>query len=378
MTKLHQLADLGQSVWYDFIRRSLITSGELQQLIDQGVRGITSNPAIFEKAIAGSKDYDEALENLAGDNLEVKEIYETLALADIAQAADLLRPVYDASQGRDGFVSLEVSPELAYDTASTVAEARRLFETLARPNVMIKVPATAQGLPAVSELIGLGVNVNVTLIFSVPNYQDVAAAYLAGLEGLARQGPQVTGGVVLDRIGSVASFFVSRLDSAVDKLLESKGQKSLAGKAAVANAKVAYDRFQRIFSGPRWDALAAQGARVQRVLWASTSTKNPDYRPTLYVDELIGPQTVNTVPPATLDRFMTDGKVAETLTQGLDEARGHLSALSEQGIDLEAVTTQLQTDGVTAFAKPFESLMATIAAKRKALGSSKKKASGLG
>ena len=368
MTKLHQLADLGQSVWYDFIRRSLITSGDLQKLLDQGVRGITSNPAIFEKAIAGSSDYDADLAKLAADHTEVKGLYETLALKDIALAADLLRPVYDSSGGRDGFVSLEVSPDLAYDTAATTAEARRLYEALARPNVMIKVPATAEGLPAVTELIGLGINVNVTLIFSVANYEDVAEAYLSGLERLADNAPEAQGGVALDRVGSVASFFVSRVDTAVDKILTGQGKTDLAGKAAVANAKVAYDRFQRIFSGPRWEALKTKGARVQRVLWASTSTKNPDYPATLYVDELIGADTVNTVPPATLDQFMDQGRVAETLTRDLDGARRHLAALADLGIDLDAITSQLQTDGVTAFAKPFEALMATIAAKQESLG----------
>jgi transaldolase len=367
MSKLLELEKLGQSVWFDFIRRSLITSGELQDLIDKGVRGITSNPAIFEKAIAGSSDYDAAIKELIKTDLSIAEIYESLAIEDIGLAADLLQKIYASADAKDGYVSLEVDPHLAHDTAKTVAEARRLFETLKRPNVMIKVPATPAGIPAVAQLISAGVNVNVTLIFGLENYEAVANAYLAGLENLAASGPSVKGGLAVDRVASVASFFVSRVDTAVDRALAEKNITDLQGKIAVANSKIAYAEFKQIFSGPRWDNLKNKGARVQRVLWASTGTKNPAYPDTLYVDELIGPDTVNTLPPATLDSFMDHGRVAETLTRGVDDARRHIARLAEVGIDLNAVTRQLQDEGVVAFAKPFDALMQSIAAKKQTL-----------
>jgi transaldolase/glucose-6-phosphate isomerase len=358
MTKLHDLTDLGQSVWFDYIRRSFITSGELQALIDQGVRGVTSNPTIFEKAIAGSTDYDADLGRLVDVGKSVEEIYEALALDDIAQAADLMRPVYDGADGADGYVSLEVSPTLANDTGGTVADARRLFAALGRSNVMIKVPATPAGIPAIETLIGEGINVNVTLIFSLVQYQAVAEAYIAGLEKLVAAGGDVS------RVDSVASFFVSRVDTAVERALEEIGETELRGKIAIANAKLAYAYFQEVFGGPRWDKLAAQGARVQRPLWASTGTKNPHYPDTLYVDGLIGPHTVNTVPPATLQAFLDHGAAAPTLETGVDEARADLVRLDELGIDLFAITQKLQDDGVASFAKSFESLMASIAEKR--------------
>jgi len=364
MSKLIDLAELGQSVWYDYIRRSFLTSGELETLIGQGVRGVTSNPAIFEKAIAGSTDYDKDLQRLVAEGKSVDEIYEALAFEDIARAADLLKPVYRATSGMDGFVSLEVSPSLAHDTANTVSEAKRLFETLNRPNVMIKVPATPAGIPAITQLIASGVNVNVTLIFGVENYKDVADAYIAGLEKLADNGPFAAGGLPVDAIASVASFFVSRVDTAVDRALEKAGNTDLQGKIAVANAKIAYEEFKTIFSGLRWARLAEKGARVQRVLWASTGTKNPTYADTLYIDELIGPDTVNTVPPATLKSFSDHGTVAETLTRDVGEAGSLLSQLAASGIDLNAITSQLQDEGVEAFAKPFEALMHRIAEKR--------------
>jgi len=367
MSKLLELEKLGQSVWLDFIRRSLITSGELQAFIDTGVRGVTSNPAIFEKAIAGSSDYDAAIRGLIKTGKSVAAIYERLAIEDIGMAADLLQKVYAAAAGRDGYVSLEVNPHLAGDTARTVAEARRLFETLNRPNVMIKVPATPAGIPAVTELIGAGVNVNVTLIFGLENYKAVADAYLAGLEKLAAAGPSVQGGLAVDRVASVASFFVSRVDTAVDRALSEKNATDLQGKIAVANSKIAYAEFRKIFSGPRWESLKKQGARVQRVLWASTGTKNPAYPDTLYVDELIGPDTVNTLPPATLDSFLDHGRVAATLARGVDDARRHIARLAELGIDLNAITQQLQDDGVAAFAEPFDALMQSIAAKKETL-----------
>jgi len=363
MSKLIELEKSGQSVWFDYIRRSLITSGELQVLIDKGVRGITSNPAIFEKAIAGSNDYDDAIKTLVKTEKSIHEIYESLAIEDISMAADLLRNIYDSTNGKDGYVSFEVNPHLADETQKTIAEATRLFETLNRPNVMIKVPATPAGIPAITELIGAGVNVNVTLIFELENYKAVADAYLAGLEKLLSAGPSVKGGHPVNRVASVASFFVSRVDSAVDKALAEVNAKALQGKIAIANSKIAYGEFRNIFSGPRWERLQSKGARVQRVLWASTSAKNPDYPDTLYVDELIGPDTVNTLPPATLDSFIDHGRVAETLTRGVAEARQQIVKLAELGLDLNAITQQLQQEGVVAFAKPFDALMQSISAK---------------
>ena len=364
MPKLIELEKLGQSVWFDFIRRSLITSGELQALIDKGVRGITSNPAIFEKAIAGSNDYDEAIKKVIQTEKSIDEIYESLAIEDISMAADLLRSIYESTNGKDGYVSLEVNPHLADDTENTIAEARRLFETLNRPNVMIKVPATAAGIPAITALIGDGVNVNVTLIFGLENYKAVADAYLAGLEKLLASGPSVKGGHPVNRVASVASFFVSRVDSAVDQALAEANAKELQGKIAIANSKVAYAEFKKIFSGPRWEELENKGARAQRVLWASTSAKNPDYPDTIYVDELIGPRTVNTLPPATVDSFIDHGKAAETLTLGVDEAQRQIEKLKTLGIDLNAITQKLQDDGVIAFAQPFDALMQSLADKR--------------
>jgi len=367
MPELSELERLGQSIWFDFIRRSLITSGELQGLVNRGVRGVTSNPAIFAKAIAGSDDYDDDMQRLVKADKSVEAIYESLAMKDIQMAADVLSPVYEASNGGDGYVSLEVSPFLANDTGQTVAEARRLFETVGRPNVMIKIPATREGLPAITATIAAGVNVNVTLIFSLENYRQVAEAYIEGLEQLAQDGPSAAGGHGVDRVASVASFFISRVDTAVDKLLAEKGGTELMGKTAIANSKLAYAEFLKIIGGRRWQSLAAKGAGFQRVLWASTSTKNPDYPDTLYVDELVGPDTVNTLPPATLDAFLDHGQVAETLTANLEEARSQIERLSELGIDLSAVTRRLQDDGVDAFARPFEELLDSIAAKRKQL-----------
>jgi transaldolase len=367
MTKLDQLADLGQAVWLDFIRRSLITSGRLQTLVDEGLRGMTSNPTIFEQAIAGSDDYDQDLHRLVTGTRAVMEIYEALALDDIRRAADVLRPVYNRTDGIDGYVSLEVSPKLAHDTEGTVAEARHLFAALGRPNVMIKVPATPAGIPAIRTLIGDGVNVNVTLIFSLDQYQAVAEAYISGLEDLAASGG------ALSQVASVASFFVSRIDAAVDRELEGRAgnAQSLEGKIAIASAKAAYALFREIVAGERWESLAAQGSRVQRPLWASTSTKNPSYPDTLYVDTLIGPYTVNTLPPATLDAFRDHGTVALTLETGVDEARAQLAGLVDLGIDLGAVTQKLQDDGVAAFANSFDSLLSSIGEKSARLRSAR-------
>ena len=360
-TKLHLLNRQGQSIWYDNIRRALIDSGELQDLLDAGVTGVTSNPSIFEKAIAGSADYDEAIKALSDPSLTSEAIFETLALEDIQRTADLLRPVYDATDGIDGYVSLEVSPVLAHDTAGTVAAARRLFAALDQPNVMIKIPATPAGIPAIEILIGEGINVNVTLLFSLAHYEAVAEAYLAGLEKLALNGGDV------QRVASVASFFISRVDSAVDPLLAGRQNTELQGQIGIANARVAYARFREIFSGERWEALAARGARVQRPLWASTGTKNPHYPDTLYLDNLIGPDTVNTVPPATLSAFRDHGTVAVTLDECPDEAQEQLARLAELGIDLDEVTRTLQAEGVAAFGKSYESLIRSVTEKRQQL-----------
>jgi transaldolase/glucose-6-phosphate isomerase len=361
MTKLHELAGLGQSIWYDNIRRALLDHGDLQALVEAGVRGVTSNPSIFEKAIAGSTDYDETLEELVREGRSETELYEALAIEDIQRAADILRPVYDRTEGVDGYVSLEVSPTLAHDTEGTIAEARRLFGAVDRPNVMIKVPATPAGIPAIEALIGEGININVTLMFSLAHYNDVTSAYIAGLEKLASTCGD------LSKVASVASFFVSRVDTAVDRALDEVGNEELQGKIAIANAKVTYARFHEVFSGEQWERLAAQGARVQRPLWASTSTKNPVYPDTLYVDALIGADTVNTVPPATLDAFLEHGTVAATLESEMDKAREQLDQLADQGVDLEAITEKLQEDGVASFANAFESLMSSIAGKREEL-----------
>jgi len=361
MTKLHELAELGQSIWLDYISRSLIASGELQKLVDQGLRGVTSNPSIFEKAIAGSADYDEDLNRLVRDGRSVAEIYEDLAMADIRSAADILRPVYEKSGGADGYVSLEVNPALAHDTGATIAEARRLFASLERPNVLIKVPATPAGIPAIETLIGEGVNVNVTLIFSLEQYEAVATAYIAGLEKLALAGGDI------GSVASVASFFISRVDTAVDKALEEIGNAEIQGKIAIDNAKIAYSRFREIFSSERWKKLATESARVQRPLWASTSSKNPAYPDTLYVDNLIGPDTVNTLPPATLEDFLDHGKVAATVETDVDGARMRIAELAELGIDLDAITNKALDEGVAAFAKSFEGLIASIAEKRRRL-----------
>ena len=361
MNRIQELAELGQSIWYDNIRRALLDDGGLAALVEAGVTGVTSNPSIYEKAIAGSSDYDDALGELAPTDMPVTELYETLALEDIQRAADILRPVYDRTRGVDGYVSLEVSPSLAHDTEATISEAVRLYAALDRANVLIKVPATPAGIPAVETLIGEGININVTLMFSLDHYDAVAGAYIAGLEKLAASGRD------LSKAASVASFFVSRVDGLVDRALEEVGNEELQGKIAIANAKAAYARFHEVFGGERWERLAAQGARVQRPLWASTSTKNPRYPDTLYVDGLIGPDTVNTVPPATVDAFLDHGTVTLSLEAGLDEARDQLARLAELGIDLDAITEQLQEEGVLSFANAFDSLMEGIAAKRERL-----------
>jgi transaldolase len=323
---------------------------------------MTSNPAIFEKAILGSTIYDADIATLAAEGRSAQDIYEGLALADIVSAADLLRPVYDETRGLDGYVSLEVSPELAYDTKGTIAEARRLFGSVARPNVMIKIPGTPEGMPAIAECIGSGININVTLLFALDAYEAAANAYLDGLTALARAGGD------LSRVASVASFFVSRVDTSVDGQLAGQAREAeLRGRAAIANARLAYARFQEIFSGPRWAALAAQGARVQRPLWASTSTKDPAYPDTMYVDSLIGPHTVNTVPLQTLEAFVDHGRLAETVTGGVAEAAQLMNELAATGIDMEQVTADLLRDGVKAFADAFAKLKAGLGQKAESL-----------
>ena len=372
MSRIKDLTKLGQSIWYDYIRRSFLTSGELKALIKEGLRGETSNPSILEKAIAGSSDYDEDLKALVEENKSVNEIYEALALKDIALAADEFRPLYDKTNGADGYISLEVSPTLANETKKTIREAKRYFVALGRPNVMIKVPATPAGIPAITELIASGINVNVTLMFSLDQYKAVIEAYIRGLERLHAHGPSVFKGHKVDRVASVASFFVSRVDTAVDTELEKIGNKKLQGKIAIANSKTTYEEYRNTFKGPRWKKLADAGAKPQRVLWASTSTKNPEYPDTLYVDELIGPNTVNTVPPSTYKNFRDHGTPALTLTKGLKKAKDDLAALEKAGISLKAITDHLLQDGVKKFAQSFETLMSSIEEKRRSILEGKK------
>ncbi len=361
------LSQYGQSVWLDFIRRSLIAGGELKRLVEEdGVGGVTSNPAIFEKAIDGSDDYAAAIQEISDKHpgLGSKAVYERLAIKDIQDAADVLRPVYDRTGSHDGYVSLEVSPELANDTNGTLAEARQLWKEVARPNVMIKVPATPAGLPAIRTLIGEGINVNVTLLFARDAYEAVANAFIEGLEA------RLAAGQPLAHVASVASFFVSRIDSVVDGLLEAKLKTAtgadkirlerLVGKIAIANAKLAYQSYKRIFAGPRWEALAAKGAQRQRVLWASTGSKNPHYSDVLYIEELIGPETVNTVPPATLAAFRDHGRPRASLEEGVADAMEALDDLERSGISLKKVTDDLLADGLAKFVEPFTKLLAAV------------------
>jgi transaldolase / glucose-6-phosphate isomerase len=370
---LVEIMKLGQSIWFDNIRRAMLATGDLKKKIEEDdLRGVTSNPTIFEKAITGSTDYDEQLRQLVAEGRGVQEIYEALVVQDIAGAADTLRPVYDRTEALDGYISLEVNPKLAYNTAGTIEEADRLFRRLNRPNVMIKIPAAQEGLPAIEESIYRGINVNVTMIFSIENYEQVAEAYIRGLERRAAEGKPV------DRIASVASFFVSRVDTAIDSDLEYRARhaaspegrrqlESLCGRAAIANAKLAYRKFKEIFHGERFAALRERGAMAQRPLWASTGTKNPNYSDVLYVDNLIGPETVNTVPPDTYTAIRDHGRVALTLEAGVEEAAALVADLAEVGIDLKAVTEKLQRDGLGAFVNSFDTLVGSIEAKRGAL-----------
>jgi len=358
---------LGQAIWYDNMRRGLLTSGELQDLVDIGVSGLTSNPTIFEKAVASGNDYDDLLLRMARAGKSVEETYERLAVEDIQAVAGLLRPYYAFTKEADGFASLEVSPGLAHDTEGTIQEARRLFAALDRPNVMVKVPATPEGIPAIRQLTSEGVNVNITLIFSIEVYKQVMEAFVSGLEALDKKGGDIK------KVASVASFFVSRVDTEVDARLDAlinKGRpelKALLGKAAVANAKLAYQEFKKVFYGPRFAALKKKGARVQRPLWASTSTKNPAYPDLLYVDTLIGPDTVNTVPPNTLQAVLDHGKAVVTIEQGVEEAQRTVADLEKAGVSMKDVTDKLTADGVKAFADSFDKLMDNIREKQRQL-----------
>ncbi|MGA3297986.1 MAG: transaldolase, partial [Candidatus Bathyarchaeia archaeon] len=358
MAKISDFSELGQSIWYDYLRRAIITSGELKGLIDQGLGGVTSNPAIFEKAIDGSTDYDEDLKRYVNQGLSPSQILEAFMIEDVGKAADLFRPLYESTRGADGYVSIEVSPKIAGNTEAMIAEAKRFYSELHRPNVMIKIPATDSGFPAISRLIGEGINVNVTLIFSLEQYKAVAEAYISGLETFAARSGD------LQKVSSVASFFISRVDTAVDRLLEEKMDKQLQGKIGIANSKLAYELFKGTFKGDRWDRLKSRGAHVQRVLWASTSTKNPAYPDTFYVDSLIGTDTVNTIPPTTLRAVLDHGKVTRTLDVGLDEAKRQLAQLSQLGIDFQSVTRDLEAEGIEKFTKSFETVIASISKKR--------------
>src|SRR5271170_2644530 len=371
MNPVKALENHGQAVWLDFLARGFVAKGELRKLIDcDGVKGVTSNPSIFEKAIDSSDEYDGAIgKALKKGDRPVADLFEHLAVEDIQHAADVLRPVYDALKGRDGFVSLEVSPYLAMDTKGTIAEAEHLWQAVHRKNLMVKVPATPEGLPAIEHLIGEGISINITLLFSQKVYIEVAKAYLAGLEKLVANGGDPS------HVASVASFFVSRIDSAVDKELDEKIARAndpnekarlaaLKGKVAIANAKLAYQDYKRLFSGARWDKLKAKGAKPQRLLWASTGTKNKHYSDVLYVEELIGPDTVNTVPPATLDAFRDHGTPRDSLEENVEDAEEVLAELEKSGISLDAITAELVKDGVKLFADAADKLYGAVAHKR--------------
>jgi transaldolase/glucose-6-phosphate isomerase len=364
---LKELLNFGQSVWLDYIRRDLLTGGELKRLIDEdGLRGMTSNPTIFEKAIAGGTLYDDLLNSLRSrTDLDAKGRFEVLAIRDIQDAADMFRPVYESTKRRDGYVSIEVSPYLARDMKGSLEEARRLWKSVGRENVMVKIPGTAEGLPAIQQAISEGININITLLFAQDVYVKVAEAYIAGLEQFAKNGGDVS------RMASVASFFISRIDSAVDAIIETRLKaskdareqeqlKSIQGKVAIANGKQTYEKYQTIFSTPRWKALAAKGAQTQRVLWASTSTKNPAYRDVLYVEELIGPDTVDTIPPATLDAFRDHGKTRQSLTEDLPSAHKTMETAAKLGISMKEVTDKLTDDGVRLFSEAFDKLLAAV------------------
>lgn len=368
--RLHQLGELGQSVWFDYISRGLIGSGGLQRLIDEDdVRGVTSNPSIFEKAIGSGEGYDDDILRLAREGLDAAQIFDRLAIDDVRAACDVFAPVYLGMGGEDGFVSIEVSPKLAYDTPATIAEAHRLFAAVDRPNVMVKIPGTREGIPAIRECLAEGLNINITLMFSMAHFEAVAEAFLLGLE--ARSKRQVT----LRNVSSVASFFVSRVDTLIDRLLDDKiamGAEAerlngLKGRLGVANSKLVYERFVQILASARWRRLAGAGTKVQRLLWASTGTKNPAYSDVLYVDELIGPLTINTLPEATLNAFRDHGRPVRTIDTGYDDARRLMRELAEVGIDVSAATERLQKEGVDLFTKAYEGVVGIVDKRRQAL-----------
>ena len=358
-SRLHQLSELGQSVWIDYLSRELIHSGELERMTkEDAVVGVTSNPTIFQKAISSGAAYDGQLREVLMDERDPKEVFLRLAVQDVSEALDLLRPIWDQGSGKDGYVSLEVDPNLAYDTEGTVAEAVRLHGLVDKPNLFVKIPATKPGLPAIEDMIAKGKSINVTLIFALGRYEEVARAYIRGLERL------VAGGGDPSTVASVASFFVSRVDTETDKRLdEMGGHDRLKGKLAIANAKLAYQRFKELFSGEKWDFLVSKGATAQRPLWASTSTKNPEYRDVMYVEELIGPMTVNTMPEETIQAFQDHGKAALTLEEGIDEAEKVFADLTQAGIDYADVTETLEREGVEKFADSFAELLEGIRAK---------------
>ena len=376
MNPLRALEEQGQSIWLDYMRRSLVTTGELQRLIDNdGLKGLTSNPTIFQKAVEGSSDYDDLFREWAPRGASAGEVFEALAIRDIGDAARVFRPVWERTRHRDGYCSIEVTPTLAHDTQGTVVEAHRLWKKLGVPNVMVKIPGTVEGVPAIEQCVAEGVNINVTLLFGQDAYVAVAEAYIRGLEKRAARGEDIS------ESASVASFFVSRIDTLVEKIIASREktatpqQKALfdeiAGKVAIANAKQAYQKYRKLFSGPRWQALADKGAKTQRVLWASTGTKNPKYSDVLYIDELIGPETVNTIPPATLDAFRDHGKVRRTLEQGLDQADAVMGKLEQAGISMKAVTDQLVDEGVKSFSDSFHQLISAVEGRLKGGGGRK-------
>jgi transaldolase len=359
-SRLHQLSALGQSVWIDFLSRQMLQSGKLAEMMEEdAVVGVTSNPTIFQKAISEGDLYDEQIRACLDQTDDPKQIFWQLAQKDVSDACDLLRRVWDAGQGKDGYVSIEVDPNLAGDTQGTIDEAQHLHETIDKSNLYVKIPATKAGLPAIEEMISRGRNINVTLIFSLERYADVVEAYIRGLERL------VEGGGDPSKVASVASFFVSRVDTEADKRLDAiGGHDELKGKLAVANAKLAYQKYKELFSGVRWEKLAAAGATTQRCLWASTSTKNPEYRDVLYVEDLIGPETVNTMPEETIDAFQDHGEVALTLEQGIDEANRVFQQIAEAGVDYDDVVRVLEEEGVQKFADSFSELLEGIRAKR--------------
>src|SRR3954471_857228 len=358
-TPLQQLAEHDQSVWIDYLSRRFVKDGDLKGLVGQGVVGVTSNPTIFQSAIAEGDAYDDQIRELSADHQDAKEIFWLLAADDIRDACDVLRAVYDEGEGKDGYVSLEVDPDLAHDTDKTKSEAIRLHKLVDRPNLFIKIPATVAGLQAIEDTIAEGIPVNVTLIFSLERHRKVAEAYVRGVQRF------VDGGGDPSRLASVASFFVSRVDTEADKRLdEIGGHDELKGKLAIANAKLAYQTYKELFAGERWEALKAKGATAQRCLWASTSTKNPEYRDVIYVEELVGPETVNTMPEETIEAFQDHGKVALTLTKDVDAARKLLDDLREAGIDYDDVVDTLEREGVEKFADSFEQLLDGIKAKR--------------